>query len=442
MENIEIIADKLTQIWKNLFIVWWYVRAKILWIDYKWDIDLTTDANPEEMEKVLFVVAEVWKKYGTLVIREWNEVFEITTFREDIWILDNRKPVEVKFTTDLYLDAKRRDFTFNSIYFDVQNDLFIDPENGIDDFKNNIIRFVWNPTDRINEDALRILRFIRFKNAYNLSSAFDNYFDILKGNIDLLKNISTERIKDEFEKILLLENNIQALKDLKQIWFFALFFPEIDILDKVSWWPKYHLEWDVWTHTLMTIGELNNIFEKWFDTYDKNWKSIIKYFENTEKIILYRTMLLHDIWKYDTYEKCDNGNSHYLNHEHIWVEKFNDIQKRFIFTNNQKDIISWLINNHLKVFKVSEMRILKARKIMMHKYFEYLMVIWFSDHLWRIPASQDLIINLQDFYKEFLLILKDKKFLTWKDILEKYPDLKWYKIKERLEAMNDRILGE
>lgn len=77
------------------------------------------------------------------------------------------------------------------------------------------------------------MRFIRFKNAYNLSVVFDNYFDILKDNIALLKNISVERIKDEFEKILLLKNNIQALKDLKQIWFFALFFPEIDILDKV-----------------------------------------------------------------------------------------------------------------------------------------------------------------------------------------------------------------
>lgn len=79
---------------------------------------------------------------------------------------------------------------------------------------------------------------------------------------------------------------------------------------------------------------------------------------------------------------------------------------------------------------------------MMHKYFEYLMVIWFSDYLWRIPASQNLIIKLQDFYKEFFLILKDKQFLTWKDILEKYLDLQWYQIKDKLEALNDRILIE
>ncbi|MFA5917476.1 MAG: HD domain-containing protein [Candidatus Gracilibacteria bacterium] len=442
MENIEIIANKLNKIGKKLFIVGGYVRAKVIGIDYKGDVDLTTDATPLEMEKVLFVVAEVGKKYGTLIIKEGKEVFEITTFREDIGILNNRKPVEVKFTTDLYLDSKRRDFTINSIYFDVQNKVFIDPENGIDDLKNNIIRFVGNPNDRINEDALRILRFIRFKNAYNLSVASNNYFDILKDNIALLNNISVERIKDEFEKILLLKNNIQALKDLKQIGFFALFFPEIDILDKVAGGPKYHLEGDVWTHTLMTIGELNNIFEKGFTTYDKNGNEIIKYFENTEKITLYRTMLLHDIGKYDTYEKCDNGNSHYLNHEHIGVEKFNDIQKRFIFTNDQKDIISWLINNHLKVFKVPEMRVLKARKFMMHKYFEYLMVIGFSDYLGRIPTSQDLIIELKSFYKEFLLNLKDKKFFTGKDILEKYPDLQGYQIKEKLETLNDRILIE
>ncbi len=440
MKNIKIIAKKLEKIWKKLYIIWWYSRAKVLWINYDWDIDLTTDATPLEMQKVLFVVAEVWKKYWTMIIKEWNQVFEITTFREDIWILDNRKPVEVKFTQNLELDSKRRDFTINSIYYDVKNDTFIDPENWIDDLKNKVIRFVWVPQDRINEDALRILRFIRFKNLYNLSSAEDNYFEIIKNNIHLLKNISLERVKEEFEKIILLKNNIEALKDLKKIWFFHIFFSEIDILDTVPWSPKYHLEWDVWIHTLMTIEELNKIFEDWFLISENNWKDTKMYFSKNEKIALYRTMLLHDIWKYDTYSIDESWNSHYYDHEHAWLDKFDIIQKRFIFTNKEKDIITFIIDNHLKIFKVPYMRKLKGRKFMMHKYFIYLMIAWIVDHLWRIPTDPYLIIELKDFYKEFMLILKDKKFFTWDDIIKKYPELKKADIKRKLEALNDNVL--
>lgn len=442
MKNIKIISKKLENIWKKLYIIWWYSRAKILGLDYDWDIDLATDATPEEMEKVLSVAAEVWKKYWTLIIKEWKDIFEITTFREDIGILNNRKPVQVKFTKDINLDSERRDFTINAIYFDVFNDSFLDPQNWIYDLKNKIIRFVWNPEDRINEDALRIMRFVRFKNFYSFSCADKNYFKIIKNNIDLLKNISIERIKDEFEKILLLKNNVSALKDLKKIWFFKIFFPEIDILDKAPWWQKYHLEGDVWTHTLMTIKELNNIIENWFDIYDINWNETKKLFDQNEKIILYRTMLLHDIWKYDTYSKDENWNSHYYNHEKIWIEKFQEIQKRFLFTNEQKNIITWVIENHLKTFKVIVMRKLKSRKLMMHKYFLYLMIAWICDHLWRIPTSNDLIIELKNFYRDFMLVLKDKKFLTWKDIIQRYPELKWALIKKKLDALNDAILFE
>jgi tRNA nucleotidyltransferase (CCA-adding enzyme) len=259
-KNLKSISKKLQTIWKSVYIVGWWCRENILWNkNYNWDIDLTTDALPFEIEKVLNVIKEVGKKYWTLIIKEWNEVFEITTFRSDIWILNNRKPVKVVFSNNLDLDSKRRDFTLNSIYYDIKNELFIDPENGINDIKNHVIRFVWDIKDRVEEDALRILRFVRIKNKYDFKIANENYFEILKNNVKLLKNISIERIKDEFDKILLLENNINALNDLKNIWFFKEIIPEIDNLAKTPWWPKHHLEWDVWTHTLMTIDQLNKM---------------------------------------------------------------------------------------------------------------------------------------------------------------------------------------
>lgn len=439
--NLISIAKKLNKIWKKTYIIWWFSRALSDNQEYFWDIDLATDALPGEIEKALFVVKEVWKKYWTLIIKEWKETFEITTFREDIGILDWRKPVKVKFTQDLLLDSKRRDFSINSIYYDILKNEFVDPNNWVWDFKNKIIRFIWNPNDRIKEDALRILRFIRFKNEFSLKIAEKNYFEILKSNINLLKNISIERIKEEFEKILLNPNNINALKDLKKIWFFTLFFPEIDQLSKTPGWPRHHLEGNVWKHTILTIKVINNFFQNWFYAFDENIKKKKIFFNKEEKIILYYCLLFHDIWKYYTFSKDDKSHVHYYWHEDVWCEKFFEIKKRFPFSNKESKIISWLIENHLKLFKLTEMKKLKSRKLMIHPYFVYLLIVWFSDHLWRIPSTNDNIEKITDFYKKFLVFIKDKKFYTWNDIIKLYPELKWSQIKNKLEALNNQILA-
>ena len=115
MKDLENINKKLIKINKKAYIVWWYTREKVLNWNYSWDIDLATDATPDEMKNIFNIYKEVWKKYWTMIIKEWKETYEITTFRKDIWILDNRKPVSVEFTDILELDSKRRDFTFNAI---------------------------------------------------------------------------------------------------------------------------------------------------------------------------------------------------------------------------------------------------------------------------------------------------------------------------------------
>jgi len=437
LNSLESISQKLQTIWKNVYIVGWWCRENIFWYkDYNWDVDLTTDASPDEVKSILKVINEVGKKYWTMIIKEWIYVYEITTFRSDIWILDNRKPVNVKFTSDLNIDSTRRDFTINAIYYDIKNEKYIDPQNWIEDIKNSKIKFVWNILDRINEDALRILRFIRIKNKYNLECSEKNYLEIIKNNISLLNNISIERIKDEFEKILLLDNNVKALQDLKTIWFFILFMPEIDNLEITPWWPSYHLEWNVWVHTMMTIEQLNKIFKEWFDSFDDNKK----YYTDKHKIYLYWTMLLHDIAKYETYSIDDKWHVHYYNHENLWVEKAKEVLKLFIFWSKATKKILILIEKHLKIFKVLEMKKLKARKFMMEKYFEDLMIIWVSDHLWKIPADESHVYKLKKFYKDFLNILKDKKFYNWIDIMNIYPGIKWADIKNKLNEKNDEIL--
>ncbi len=439
-KTLKSISQKLKSIWKKVYIVWWWCRESLLNHDYLWDIDLATNATPDEMYKVLNVIKEVWKKYWTLIIKEENDVFEITTFRKDIWSINNRKPIKVEFSDNYILDSERRDFSCNAIYFDIENDKFIDPQNWIEDIKNNILRFVWDSQKRIDEDALRILRFIRLKNTYNFKSYDKNYFKIFKKNIKLLENISIERIKDEFDKMLLLKENIKALKDLKKIWFFEIFLPDIEKLSKTPGWPKYHLEWNVWIHTLLSIKNLNNIFKKWFIIYDKNVKKITKFYDEQIKKDLIWTMLLHDIWKNDTFSFDENKNVHYFEHQIVWAIKAKDILKKFKFSNNSAKIINYLIENHLYWLNVMNLKKLKARKLMMWKYYEYLLLIWICDYLWKKPSDKKLVKDVKIFYKDFLKILKKKKFLSGNDILKAHPELVWNQIKTRLEDRNNEIL--
>ena len=426
MKNITNISKKLKTLNKKLYIVWGFCREKIMWLDNNWgDIDLVTDATPDEMKKVLKIVWDIWKKYWTCIVNEWNQSFEITTFREDIGSINNRKPAEVKFTDSLEKDSKRRDFTFNSIYFDIDTEIFLDPNWGIKDIKNWVIRFVWDPWDRLNEDALRFLRFVRLKYKYNLKDASEKYFDLFKQNVHLFKKIPVERLRQEFDKILLWNNNVEALQELKDIWFLKIFIPEVNVLNNIPW-NKWHLEWDVWMHTKMCISELN-----------KKVANLSLW----DKIILYYTILLHDIAKSDTLTIDKNGEAHYFNHENIWAEIFKDkISNRLKFTNNHKKEIYWLIKNHIKLFLVPEMKKLKARKFMMNPLFEKLLIIWDVDNKWRIPVKKWKIEELVNIYFNFKNILKDKKFLNWNDVILKYPELEWRKIWERLTMLNNQIL--
>lgn len=439
MNNIKIISKKLNSIWKKLYIVWGWCRNSILNLEKNTDIDLTTDATPEEVKSVLNVIKEVGKKYWTQIIIEWNETFEITTFRSDIWILNNRKPVKVQFTSDLILDSKRRDFRFNSIYFDVLENKFIDPNDWIWDLNSWYINFVWDISERIKEDALRILRYVRFKFKYNLKEKSD-YKNIISKNIYLLKNISIERLVDEFNKILLLKNNCDALDYLMDIWFFDVFIQEVSKLKLTNWWKPHHLEWNVWIHTLLTIKELNKIISSNFliDNYSLN--NLKSTFSQDEKLILYRTLLLHDIAKFNTYSVDKNQNVHYYNHEVIWSEIFLEISKKLKFSNNYTSIIKYLIKNHLRIFKIFEMKELKAKKFMLDKYFIYLIIIAISDNNWRIPAKNDLNKKLLDKYLLFKNEYSKMNFYNGNEILKMFPLIKWSEIKQKLEEKNNEIL--
>lgn len=156
--------------------------------------------------------------------------------------MNRRRPEEVIFTDSLEEDASRRDFTFNAIYFDPLREEYTDPTGGIADLDKGLIRFIGDANERINEDALRILRFIRLKHAYGLTNAEEHYDELLAERMSDLKEISKERIKQELDKVLLLKHNVEALEDLKRLGFFKHIIPQIDNLSHAPGGRKMHLE--------------------------------------------------------------------------------------------------------------------------------------------------------------------------------------------------------
>ena len=198
------------------------------------DIDIATTLSAEEIkEKFLntkFNIVETGIKHGTVTLVTDKFNLEITTLRKDVET-DGRH-AEVEYIDDWQLDSERRDFTINAIYLDINGKIF-DPQMGKVDLKNNNVKFIGDPRKRIEEDYLRIIRFLRFKIMYDRKVELST-INAIKQNLDGIKKISKERILIELYKILDLKNfiNLNDSTHLKEI--FSLIFPEFENLKRLE----------------------------------------------------------------------------------------------------------------------------------------------------------------------------------------------------------------
>tara|TARA_B100001250_G_C19798422_1_gene789846 strand:+ start:704 stop:1987 length:1284 start_codon:yes stop_codon:yes gene_type:complete len=199
------------------------------------DLDLATTLRPEKVKECLkennINFYETGYEHGTITAILNNQKFEITSLREDI-VTDGRH-AKVRFTSDWEKDSCRRDFTINSIYMNIAGDIY-DPNNGINDLKSGIIRFIGNDEQRITEDYLRILRYVRFYLQYGNTPHEKKTVLAIKKNISGIKNISKERIFSELIKFLNIAN-INKLKNDKELSdIFFVLFPELQYIDGVK----------------------------------------------------------------------------------------------------------------------------------------------------------------------------------------------------------------
>ncbi len=290
------------------------------------DYDVATNATPEEIEKIFssFKIVDIGKRFGTItVVMEEGQV-EVTTFRAEEQYIKGRKPSDVKYISSLIEDLKRRDFTINAIAYNPKTGI-IDPFDGVNDLKLKTIRCVGDPNERLKEDYLRILRAVRF------ATQLGFIIDVRTANAcakfsSKLKDISKERIRDEFIKILLSYKPSYGIRLMWDLGILQVIVPEI--IPAIGFDQRNpHHDLTVFEHTLEVL-------------------------DNTPKVLEVRlAALFHDIGKPYTFKLDENGIGHFYGHEKISTEIAKEVLTRLNFSNELIKNTLVLISGHMNYAK-------------------------------------------------------------------------------------------
>jgi tRNA nucleotidyltransferase (CCA-adding enzyme) len=245
-EGLKTIARDLIAHRRQCFLVGGAVRDALLKRPVK-DFDLATDAAPDEVMRIFRRTVPTGIKHGTVTVLTQDGQYEVTTFRQDGTYLDHRRPESVSWTSDIDVDLSRRDFTMNAIAYNLATHALHDPFAGKSDLDRRIIRAIGDPGERLREDALRILRAVRLAAQLGFSIEVAT-FRAMKESASLIVNISSERIRDEFSKILGTEEPSAGLMSLGELGLLTLIVPELEACRGIAQ-PSLHC-FDVLTHSL------------------------------------------------------------------------------------------------------------------------------------------------------------------------------------------------
>jgi len=282
------------------------------------DFDVTTDAAPVEVKKLFKKTFDTGIKHGTVTVLFDKEPIEVTTFRSDGEYKDNRKPETVTLVKDVEEDLSRRDFTINALCYNEKEGL-IDLFGGSSDLNNKIIRAIGDPKKRFREDALRILRAVRFSAQLNFTIE-ENTKNAIKSCASLVKNLSVERIISEIDKIIMSDSPFH-LKILYDLGVLEHIMPEMCKCFMQNQNTRWHI-YDVGTHTLNVI---------------KN---------SPKKLYLRYAALLHDWGKPYCLGKNKLGEDSFLNHAKVSLKLAEEFLTKYKFSNFNKDKILRLVKFH------------------------------------------------------------------------------------------------
>lgn len=407
--NIQFILNKLQQYGQG-YIVGGYVRDSLVGYEPK-DCDFVTDIEYDRLLEIFkeYNPKEIGKHFGIIQININGIDYEIAKMRQDKGIPKDRKNQEIEFTNDIYEDLKRRDFTINSIAYDGEKIYYLNKMD-LDDLENRRIKFVGEIDKRIKEDPLRIMRYFRF-----ISRGFNAYDDCdihkVISNRELLKNISFERIRDEFNKILESKEIYSILQLMNETGILTIIIPEWETTINFEQRNKHHLY-----------------------TVDQH---ILKAVECVEPDLITRlALLLHDIGKPRCFTIGEDGQGHFYGHEKISAEMAEIILKRLKYDNKTIERVVKLIKYH--IFYRSEIDSYYVKK-MLNRFgeediYRFIKVIE-ADKIAHTPPYDFISIDKMKIY--LYQILKDKLPISIKDL-----EIDGKEILEYLDIKQGKIVGE
>lgn len=362
------------------------------------DWDVCTSAEPKQVKEVFSTckVIDTGISHGTvtLILDEIN--IEVTTFRCDGDYVLHRKPERVRFVKSLAEDLSRRDFTMNAICCDGEN--ITDLVGGIKDIEQKTVRAVGDPDKRFKEDALRILRAIRFCSVLGFSLEKETEKSAYKNRWDL-KFVSKERIRDELLKLLCGQNVCNVLIKYRDI--IAVVLPEIRAMFDFEQNTPYHYL-DVWQHTVKSVGEIKS------------------------DPILRLTMLLHDVGKPHVLKVDRTGRAHFKTHPQMSVKLARGILARLKLSNDDSNRVLILIKEHDNRIEQSDraMRRFLSNHSFDREFFESYMAVRFADANAQSDYKREqrisALVKLKDVGEEFL---NSASAVSAKDLLINGNDL-------------------
>ncbi len=394
------------------------------------DYDIATSATPDEIEEVmgdeihitdkekkLCKIIPIGKKFGVMLALLNGHEFEIATFRSDSSYSDGRRPDAVLFTSAKE-DAVRRDFTINGLFYDPVKKEVLDFVDGQKDIKDGVVRFIGEAHERIKEDHLRLLRGVRFKNNFGLK--YDKKTEeAIRELAHLVDDVSRERVQDEMTKMLLHSRRSHSIKELDEFGILERILPEVTDCKGVEQPVQYHQEGDVYTHLLKAVHDMPEEF--------------------VSKDLVWAT-LLHDIGKPATFEKREDR-IHFDTHADLSAKMAREVLKRLKFSRAEVTKITWLIEHHMTIGFIPEMRRAHQVALFVHPWFIDLMRLHYCDEHGSHPPDLSLYEKIMALYDEYhnepLLEDHFKPILSGEDLQKDFGLKPGPKIKEVLEALRE-----
>ena len=282
------------------------------------DWDITTSAKPEDIKRLFRHTVDTGIQHGTVTVLIKKECYEVTTYRIDGEYEDSRHPKAVNFTSLLSEDLRRRDFTINAMAYNDHKGL-VDLFGGQEDLRQGIIRCVGNPEERFSEDALRIMRAVRFSAQLGYVIE-ENTRQAIQKLAHTLSRISVERIQVELTKLLVSDHPEYVLQ-LYQLGLTKVFLPELDLMMDTYQNNPHHC-YSVGMHTIKAMEQVSN------------------------NKVARLTMLLHDVGKPATKTTDDKGIDHFHGHPNLSSEMAKKILRRLRFDNDTISRVALLVLYH------------------------------------------------------------------------------------------------